>query len=204
MQSWCFEGLVCRNRPQGQDSGHRTLDMSDKGAVRHICCRRWHVVLQSWESLIFPLMTGLGSEALKSTLCSLLLAQGFVSQAFKNKLDSRSVNLCRHGKGCKDDSVPSILPLISSFRGDGANFETNAGFLCEMVCVSCTSRILQVAECNYHWGLTWSPLIFFLFSPTCDSADCGWCVCSHYSWKGSWVMLARRLWWNSCTGLSIQ
>lgn len=105
---------------------------------------------QSWESLIFPLMTGLGSEAPKSTLCSLLLAQGFVSQAFKNKLDSRSVNLCCHGKGCKDDSVPSILPLISSFRGDGANFETNAGFLCEMVCVSCTSRVLQVAECNYH------------------------------------------------------
>lgn len=67
------------------------------------------MIEQSWESLIFPLMTGLGSEALKSTLCYLLLAQGFVSQAFKNKLDSRSVNLCCHGKGWKVDSVASIF-----------------------------------------------------------------------------------------------
>lgn len=67
------------------------------------------MIRQPWESLIFPLMTGLGSEALKSTLCSLLLARGFVSQAFKNKLDSRSVNLCCHSKGWKEDSVALIF-----------------------------------------------------------------------------------------------
>lgn len=89
---------------------------------------------QSWESLIFPLMTGLGSEALKSTLCSLLLAQGFVSQAFKNKLDSRSVNLCRHGKGCKDDLVPSILPLISCSEEMGQTLKQTLAF-CVKWCV---------------------------------------------------------------------
>lgn len=109
------------------------------------------MIWQSWESLIFPLMTGPGSEALKSTLCSLLLAQGFVSQAFKNKLDSRSVSLCCHGKGWKEGSVASIFvfDLVVQRRTEG-NFDTNGAFLCETVCVSCTSMILQGAECHCH------------------------------------------------------